>query len=69
MENESDDDDEEGEDEEMDESDEESDNEDEELIENGDVNEALRDAVEKALGDAAVKDDQEVNIEILNQRK
>jgi hypothetical protein len=52
------------EEEEMDESDKESDDEDEESIENGDVNEALRDAVEKALGDAAVKDDQEVKIAI-----
>jgi hypothetical protein len=34
--------------------------EEEDLIENGDANEDLRLAVEKALGDAAVKEDEEV---------
>ncbi len=37
------------------------DEEEEDLIENGDANEDLRQAVEKALGDAVAKDDQEVN--------
>ncbi len=56
-----DDDDDEGEEDEDESDDEESDIEDEDdLVENGDANEELRQAVEKALGDAAAKEDQEV---------
>ncbi|CAF3323383.1 unnamed protein product [Rotaria socialis] len=60
------DDDEDGDDENEDESnDEQSDiDEDDELLENGDVNEDLRKAVEKALGDAAVKDDEEDDVDM-----
>ncbi len=64
MENESDDDEEDDEDD-----DEGSDIEEEEedLIENGDANEDLRLAVEKALGDAAAKEDEEVKRRSLNK--
>jgi len=60
LENESDDD---------DESDDEESNieEEEDLIENSDANEDLRLAVEKALGDAAVKEDEEVKRKSLNK--
>ena len=47
------------------ESDDDSNKEDEELMENGDINEDLRLAVEKALGAAAIKDDEEVNVVVL----
>ena len=50
----------EGADEEAESSEEEASEEDDDSVENGDVNEALRKAVENALGDAAVKEDQEV---------
>jgi len=36
-------------------------------VENGDVNEELRQAVEKALGDAAAKEDEEVKRRSLNK--
>ena len=63
-EDESDDDDDDDDEDEDDEDDEEEDEDDDEMMENGDVNEALRLAVEKALGDAAVKDDQEDDVEM-----
>ncbi|CAF0778310.1 unnamed protein product [Rotaria sordida] len=61
-----------GEDEDEDESDddsesnieEEEEEEEDELIENGDVNEDLRQAVEKALGDAAAKEDQPNDVDM-----
>jgi len=67
VENESDDDDEDDEDD--DESDDEGSDieEEEDLIENGDANEDLRLAVEKALGDAAAKEDEEVKRRSLNK--
>ncbi|CAF3664871.1 unnamed protein product [Rotaria sordida] len=43
---------------------EEEEEEDDELIENGDVNEDLRQAVEKALGDAAAKEDQPNDVDM-----
>jgi hypothetical protein len=70
VENESDDDDDED-DEDDDESDDEGsdieEEEEEDLIENGDANEDLRLAVEKALGDAAAKEDEEVKRRSLNK--
>lgn len=52
-------DDEDDDDEEDEEDEEDEDDDDEDLMENGDVNEELRKAVEKALGDAAVKEEDE----------